>query len=876
MTNPSHAKPQTPLIVAIGASAGGLESLQEILSGLGDAPQFAIVFVQHLDPTRKSLLAELLAKSTGMPIVEIEGRRKLKPGTLYLCPPRTLLALKNGFVSIHRDESNQRSSAAIDFLFHSVAEDQREKGIGVILSGTGSDGTLGLKSISDHGGLTIAQDPESARYDSMPRSAATTGVADYILPPREIASHLLRYASHWEETEHSDVRETRRTEIKDAIPVIAERLLDVTEHNFQHYKTNTLARRIQRRMQILRLSDVDEYVNMLRQEEDEVERLFRELLIGVTAFFRDPEAFDYLRSSVLPKLFKGRTNLDCVRIWVAGCATGEEAYSVAILCREVMQELAVQCQVQIFATDIDERALQIARTGAYPSGIEEQVDPERLDRFFVKRGKRYHVSKSVREMVLFSVHNLISDPPFSRLDLITCRNLLIYLGAHLQNKLIPLFHYALRPSGYLFLGPSENIVSHGELFRPLDTRYRISQRKATAIPSRNSRANRPQRALPIPREGLATNPEEIADLTEIRQKITLDEFAPRSVVIDESGQVLNASADMQKYLTVSGGDYQNNIVKMSARGLRVGLRAAIAEAKKKRRRVEHDDMSIRVGELCQRVMITVQPMPKLGEEDPLFLVVFQDVGKPYRRDELHYDSDKSPSTVDQESLVAQLEWELETTRHDLDKTLQDIEAANEELKSSNEELLSMNEELQSANEELETSKEEIKATSDAVARAHDDLENLLRSTQIATVFLDENLLIRSFTPAIADIYDLIPTDIGRPLEKFVPSVENMPPLPDPQKIRKGVPIEDTVDAHSGRSYIRRVLPYRSHTGANSGIVVTFTDVTQLRESEELFQLLVEASSQIVWVTSAEGKVTEDSPSWRSFTGQSFDEWVGYG
>lgn len=876
MTNTANPKTQSPLIVAVGASAGGLEAFQDLLRGLGDSPEMAIVFIQHLDATRESLLPELLTKSTNLKVVEIEGRRKLKPATVYVCPPKKLLALKNSFVTIVQDDDEARQRAPIDFFFHSVAEDQRERGVGVILSGSGSDGTLGLKSISDQGGLTCAQDPQSARFDSMPRSAVTTGVADHVLSPHEIATELLNYAQHWSELTQPEKNVHWQSDIKEAIPEIAERLLEVTEHNFQHYKINTLTRRIQRRMQVLRLTLVDDYVELLQENGDEVRRLFRELLIGVTAFFRDPEAFDSLRSSVLPNLFDGRSGDDCVRIWVAGCASGQEAYSMAILCREVMDELQSNCQVQIFATDIDEHALQIARAGAYPSGIEEQVSPERLKRFFSKRGKRYHVNKSIREMVLFSVHNLISDPPFSRQDLISCRNLLIYLGQHLQNKLIPLFHYALRPSGFLFLGPSENIVSHGELFRPINSHYRISQRKGTSIGSRNSNQQRPAR---IPMHSDApddTTPDESTDLTEIRQKITLDEFAPKSVVIDESGQILNASADMQRYLTVSGGDYQNNIVKMAARGLRIGLRAAINEAKKTRRRVEHEDMSIRVGELVQRVMITVQPMPKLGEEESLFLVVFHDVGKPFKRDDSSGELSILPADLDQESLVTQLEWELETTRDDLDKTLQDIEAANEELKSSNEELLSMNEELQSANEELETSKEEIRATSDAVARAHDDLENLLRSTQIATVFLDEDLHIRRFTPAIKDIYDLIPTDIGRPLEKFVPNVANMPPLPDPKAIRKDGFIEDTVDADSGKSYIRRVLPYRSHTGVDSGIVVTFTDVTQLRESEELFQLLVDASSQIVWVTNAEGKVVEDSPSWRAFTGQSFEEWISYG
>lgn len=883
--NSEQSKNLPLIVVGVGASAGGLEAFQGLLGALGDQPSMAIVFVQHLDPSSKSLLPELLSRSTAMEVVELSGRKKLKPNAVYICPPHTLLDMNNGFVSC-QESKEQRHSGTIDHFFNSIAENLGERGIGVILSGSGSDGTLGLKAISDHGGLTFAQDGPTAKFDSMPRSAAITGVADHVLSPTDIAGELLNYAKYLAELALPLTSEHRLDDIKDAIPSIAERLMDVTQHNFQHYKLNTLARRILRRMQVLKFATVSDYVDHLQHHEEEVRALFRELLIGVTAFFRDPDAFDSLREKVLPNLFKNPAAEDCLRIWVAGCASGQEAYTMAMLCREVMDEIGPTLPaVQIFATDIDERALAVARAGIYPVGIEEQISPERLKRFFVKKGKRYHVRKEIREMVLFSVHNLISDPPFSRQDLISCRNLLIYLGSHLQTKLIPLFHYALRPSGFLFLGPSENITAHAELFRALDVKQRISQRKGTSIGTSGASQYRPSPMTT--RGGGNIEPDTGTDLSEMRLRITLDEFSPKSVVINEDAQILNASADMQKYLTVSGGNYQNNIVKMAARGLRIGLRAAFAEAKKTRRRVDHDDLSIRVEDLIQRVMITVQPMPRLGEDEPLFLVVFHDVGKPFKRDapessesrqdwRSHEDAKNllaNSATAD--AIIFQLERELETTRDDLDKTLQDMEASNEELKSSNEELLSMNEELQSANEELETSREEIRAGGDAIARANDDLENLLRSTQIATVFLDDNLHIRSFTPAVLEIYDLIPTDIGRPLERFVPLVHEMPPLPDSKKVAKSGS-EHTIRAHSGKSYIRRVLPYQSHAGESEGIVVTFTDVTQLHESEELFQLLVDASAQIVWVTSADGVVNEDSPSWRAFTGQTLEQWIGFG
>lgn len=779
-----------PLIVGVGASAGGLEALRELVANLNETDEITIIFVQHLDPNTKSLLSDLISKCTSMDVIDLKiGRRKIKANSVYICPPRGLLALEDGAVQCTMLDADDRETNVIDHFFHSIADTQGERGVGVILSGLGTDGTLGLKAISDCGGLTFAQDAKSANYDSMPRSAATTGVADHVMPPGKIAEELVQYIVHLDGLRELKTVAETQAEVEAAIPAIAESLMRVTNHNFQHYKTNTLVRRIRRRLQILKIRSPSDYIHYLQQNDDEAVALFRELLIGVTAFFRDPEAFDSMSANVLPKLFAGRMPDDCVRMWVAGCASGEEAYTMAILCREVMDEIDSPCTVQIFATDIDERALLIAREGSYPVGIEDQVSPERLKRFFIKRGKRYQVAKEIRELVLFSAHNLISDPPFSRQDLITCRNLLIYLGGHLQKKLIPQFHYSLKPSGYLFLGPSENIASHGELFHTIDAKNRISQRKGTALgtsPAVKMRHN------PMgPASNSVSPPDAATDLTAIGQRIILDEFAPRYAIVDESGQILNSSANVEKYLRLGGGDYQNNIFRMAASGLRIGLRAAMAEAKKVRRRIQHDNLSIREGNHIQRVMLTVQPMPRLGEDDPLLMVVFHDVGLPMdvntENREANRSSDRPANSAlstadDVDALIVQMEREIETVRSDLDKSLQDMEAANEELKSSNEELLSMNEELQSANEELETSKEEIRASSDAVARANDDLENLLRSTQIATVFLDDKLNIRSFTPAISEIYPLIPTDLGRPLQRFAPMVVAMPPLPDPKTI----------------------------------------------------------------------------------------------
>ncbi len=593
-----------PLVVGVGASSGGLEAFQEMLLPLGDATDLAIVFLQHLERDGGDLLIELLSKSTSMPVISVTGRKKLKPGSIYVCPPWTLLELTNGSLRIAKTDNEKRPEAPIDHFLQSLAENQRERGIGVILSGTGSDGTLGLKAISDAGGLTFAQSAESAKYDSMPRSAATTGVADHVLSASAIAVELKKYASYLAKISNAIVEPSSVKQIHDAIPAISKRLMELTNHNFQHYKQNTLARRIRRRMQLLKISSVDNYVKRLMDDDEEPQALFRELLISVTQFFRDPEAFELLASTVIPKLFEGRKPEDAVRIWVPGCATGEEAYSIAMLCCEHLDQIESPPEVQIFATDIDDRALKICRQGNYSIGIEADVSAERLKRFFIKRGKKFQVTQEIRELVLFSAHNLISDPPFSRLDLISCRNLLIYLGPHLQMKLIPLFHCALRPAGFLLLGPSENISSHGELFRIVDAKHRLSQRKgtgvdATAALSIEEGGNNAGESNPPP----AAATQSTDDLLQLMQRIVLDEFAPKSVIVQEDGKVLCASADVDKYLTVGTGNFQNNIIKMARGGLRVGLRATLQEAKTRRRRVVHDDLSLRIDGNLQRVML---------------------------------------------------------------------------------------------------------------------------------------------------------------------------------------------------------------------------------------------------------------------------------
>ncbi len=875
-------KSSSPLIVGVGASGGGLDAFLELMSSLGDAQNLSIVIVLHQDQETSESLPEIVARSTSLTVFNVSGRKKIKAGAVYICAPATFFEVQHGVLRIAKPQDDENSATPIDFLFQSIAQDQGDRGVGIILSGNGSDGTLGLKAISDAGGMTLAQSAETARYDSMPRSAATTGVADHILSPIAIASELSKYASYLNSLEGEISETLSLKQIQQAIPDISKRLLEVTNHNFQHYKSNTLARRIRRRLQVLKLQNVEAYVQFLVADLEEPKTLFRELLISVTAFFRDPGVFEFLSQTVIPNLFANRNANDVVRFWVPGCATGEEAYSLAMLCCEQLSQMESKPEVQIFATDIDERALKICRMGVYPVGIEEDISEDRLRRFFIKRGNKYQLVKQVRELVLFSAHNLISDPPFSRLDLISCRNLLIYLGPHLQKKLIPLFHYALRPAGFLVLGPSENISSHGELFRVIDAKHRISQRKGTGVDATAVLAVS-EGGMQLSDAGQAPHAsQDVAeDLLQIMQRIVLDEFAPKSVIVKEDGRVLCASADMHKYLSVRSGNFQNNVIKLAHDGLKIGLRAALHDAKTMRRRIVREGLSVRVEDALQQVMVTVQPMPRVGEDDELFMIVFHDVGLPLSpgdrgeaavTDRLHAQG--ASIGKEAESIVTHLEKELASTRVELEKSIQEFESANEELKSSNEELLSLNEEMQSANEELETSKEEIQTAVNALEQSNSDLENLLRSTQIATIFLDDELRIRSFTPAATAIYGLIPTDIGRPLANLMPLADRIPLLPDPTSVTGKNAIEHTFQTSAGRWFVRRVLPYRTQHGERNGIVVTFNDVTDLHEGQQRFASLVEASAQIVWETDATGKVCKDSPSWRSFTGQSLEQWLG--
>ncbi|HEX6998268.1 MAG TPA: PAS domain S-box protein [Gammaproteobacteria bacterium] len=860
------------IVVGIGAAARGMKALRDLLGGLApDSPLAIVVVFRHSDSPARPV--EALAAGRPLAVVEAEPGQRLEAGHVYVASGQKAVSVQDGALRVERlDRAGQ--NAPIDHFLQSLARDQRERAVALVLSGTGSDGALGLKAVSDAGGMTIVEAPAAADADPDQGSLAADSV-DLVLPPAEAAREIDSHARYLLETANAKALHEEALEL---LPEICQELLRETGHDFKHYKTSTLLRRTLRRLQVLRLASARGYLARLRADRAEAQRLFKDLLVNVTAFFRDPEAFDALAKEVVPRLLQDRSPGDTVRVWVPGCATGEEAYSLAMLLKEEMDRLDSPPQVQIFATDIDEQALSVARRGAYPAAIASEISPARLERFFVRKGDEYHVVKELRELCLFSVHSLINDPPFSRLDLVSCRNLLIYLGSHLQKRLIPLFHFALRPGGFLFLGPSESIATHRELFRTLHGKHRISQSLPTAIRPGGFIAAHDGAPTPARPSDVASGDD--MDVYLLMQRIILDEFAPKGIVVEEDGKIVCAAGDLDRYLTVTPGVFQNNVVRLAREGLRVALRAALAEAAKERRKVVREGVLGRGEHGTERVRLVVQPMPRLAEESNLYLVVFEEMPPVAAASA----GGGAAGQQDVRRLIEQLERELESTRSDLEKTVQDLEAANEELKSSNEELLSMNEELQSANEELQTSKEEVQAVNQSLVRANDDLENLLASTQIATIFLDERGNIRRVTAPATAIYNLREDDRDRPLADFTHRAKHMPPLPSLDGTDPSAwPVEHEVEMEDGKVYLRRVMPYTTQQGAARGMVVTFIDITErhqfehrLRASEALYRAIGESIDYGVWVCDPEGNRTYSSESFLRLVGLTQEQCQGSG
>ena len=851
------------MVVALGASAGGVAALRTIFEGLPSAtPNAAYVVVQHLEPGGAALAREVIAACARREVVVLTVATELRPDVVYVIPPRSVLECDRDLWSTRPAREADERHREIDVVFSALASTAGSRVIGILLSGEGQDGTRGLATVREFGGVTMVQSPATADHPSMVEHAIAADHVDQIVAIERLADEITaRLGSTTGAEAPGDIVD----EIAPSLTGICATLRRITGHDFGSYKSSTLIRRVRHRMRLRHLTSVDAYVECLELDAGEAEALVREFLINVTSFFRDPEAFDFLDQRVLAKALEGRDANDKYRIWIPGCSTGEEVYTLAILVRDRLDKMATPTpSVQIIATDIDERALKFARRGVYPRHVESSIDRDRLNRHFTRVGEAYHVSRRLREMCLFSAHNLINDPPFARIDLISCRNVLIYIGAHVQRKLIPIFHHCLRPDGYLFLGSSESLGAHENLFRVLSNKHRVARRRPVAVRAPAFNDQGPTYPTHWPDAPKMNE----SDLHLISQRILLDEFSPRYAVVDESGKIISVSAGIRDYLEPSEGAFSNNLFKLAPPDLRGTLRVALKEARTSRRRVTLRTQRRVAGSVALRVGVVAEPLPKLGDDRDLVMVVFRDEG-PVGEVEDQGDARGAAAGAVDVAYVERLERELVTTRQELDRSIQEVESSNEELKSSNEELLSMNEELQSSNEELESSKDEVQRSNYALQRGNSDLENLLASTQIATLFLDQNLCVRGFTPAVADVYNLQESDLGRSINDFTSRALDRPPI----TLELG---EVEVRLPDDRVLLRRTLPYLDLDRRMNGIVITFVDVTELRRSERKFRALIEASGQMVWATDAEGQVSEDSPSWRAFTGQTTAQWLGEG
>ena len=812
----------------------------------------AFVLVQHLAPDHESILAELVRRYTPMKVFEVTDGMKILPNCAYIIPPNRDMAISNGALQLLDPVATGSHRLSIDFFFRSLALDQRERAIGVILSGSGSDGAQGLRAIKAEGGMVIAQTPASTEYDAMPRSAIATGLVDFTLPPAEMPAQLLAYVARF--LGKASLRPSSMAPtVDDPIKKVLSLLRAHTGHDFSQYKPNTVNRRVDRRMVVQQIDRPDQYLLFLQENPAELEALFRDLLIGVTKFFRDADAFEAMQKQIARRLATTPVGA-LVRVWSIACSTGEEAYSLAILFREQMELMKQSFKLQLFATDIDSRAIATARAGLYPSSIVTDVSPERLSRCFSREGDSYRINKSIRDTLIFSEHDVIKDPPFSRLDFISCRNMLIYMGPELQRKLIPLFHYALNHDGVLLLGSAETVGEFSELFSPLERKAKLYQRQETHSPigplvapatARAARHRSFGRAQPAPRETEVP-------LREVAERALLAR-APVGAIVNAQGELLYVHGFTGRYLQPAPGEAGLSILKMARDGLALQLGNALQRASTTKTLVSYPKLRVKADGATRIVNLTVEPiLPRRpSEPEGLFLVAFEDVSLSDPQlaspSDEGPDADATPPELANDARIAVLTQELRAKEEYLRSTQEESQSANEELRSANEELQSTNEELQSTNEELEISKEELQSVNEELAtvnselqtkvsdlsRANNDMNNLLAGTGVGTIFVDHQLCVRRFTPAVTPLVNLIRTDVGRPLGHIVSNLLGYDRLvSDVQEVLETLtPKEVEVKTQSSTWFLLRIRPYRTLENVIEGAVITFTEITEQKRAQ---------------------------------------------
>ncbi len=830
-------------IVGVGASAGGLESFEQLFQHVAADSGMAFVLVQHLDPDHPSLLTEILQRATAMPVTEAQDQVVVMPNTVYIIPPNRDMVIFHGTLQLSVPEKPRGQRMPIDAFLRSLAEDQGEKAIGIILSGTGTDGTLGLRAIVGAGGISLVQEPTSAKYDGMPASAIGAGYATHVMPVDKMAEALRAVVRHLAVSPQPAPSPSTPTAASSMSRILMQ-LRSSTGHDFSFYKKSTIGRRIERRMAQHEIADAAVYARYLKEQPAEMQSLFKELLINVTSFFRDPEAFDVLRNDVLSPFLAAKPEGYVVRVWVAGCASGEEAYSIAMLLRELMDETQREFKIQIYATDLDGDAIAAARAGIYPPNIAQDITPERLRRFFIKEEAGFRIKKEIREMVVFAIQSVIKDPPFTKLDLLSCRNLMIYLEPELQNRLIPAFHYSLKQGGVLFLSPSESVGNHHELFTPINRKWKIYR----AIHSITSTRAVLDGGVTWAAEKNRKAPEEVmkkaieTNFAELAKRALLQSYAPASVVTDLKGNILYVHGETGKYLRPAPGQATLNAIDMAHEGLQLELRTAVGRAANHGEPTLGREVSFGANNDLHKVSLSVHPLHDAEAGDGLLLLSFQDAQvETSGKKGVKPVSGKRTSTALAAVRIEELERNLAYTKENLHATIEEQQASNEELKSTNEEMQSTNEELQSTNEELETSKEELQSLNEELvtvnaelqskieqlAGMQNDMKNLLDNINIGTIFLDEHLHIKRYTREAVQVYRLVASDVGRALNDIKSNIDKDDLLADAQAVLDDLSSrERQVCTVSGGWYLARIQPYRTLENVIEGVVLTFTDISQ--------------------------------------------------
>jgi two-component system CheB/CheR fusion protein len=892
----SSSHPQTQikpsLYVAVGASAGGLEAIEAFFTGMASDSGMAFIVIQHLSPDYKSLMVEILSKKTKMKVHRAEEGMPVMPNNVYLIPPKKNLTIFHGKLLLNDQEHVKGTiNLPIDIFLRSLAEDQGDKAVAVILSGSGSDGMRGVRAIKEFGGMAMVQSESSAKFDSMPRASISTGLVDFILPPDEMPERLLSYAKH------PFVIKAERSETvisdEDALTRIFAILRDKFKADFTYYKPSTVTRRIERRMSINRIDEIRDYVAFMQHYPGEAGTLFREFLIGVTRFFRDREVFDLLKENWLPEILDRASGKES-RFWIAGCSTGEEAYTLAILAKEYMQQSGINRDLKIFATDIDRDAVLFAANGVYPESIAADVPQELLSKYFYRKQDSYQISRNIREMVVFAQHNLIKDPPFTNIDLVSCRNLLIYLQPVLQRKVLEFFNFSLNAQGVLLLGTSETIGEMGDCYESLDHKYKIYRTRGRLKHSLDSH-DLPQvpgstyrdlgSRFPVVRRDPQVSDDRI--LERFLEALSADNF-PLAVVVNDQMEVLHIFGDTRGYFKLPSGKLSRDISKMAAKDLAIPLSTGIQKVFRKNEPLRFSNIKLRDMDAVKIVDLRILPLPQKKGQEPLVAVFLEEVARPDILDKTQgiqaYDL-----SLEAEQRINDLEQELQFTRENLQATVEELETANEELQATNEELLASNEELQSTNEELQSTNEELYSVNSEyqskiveLSELHNDVDNLLNVSQIGQLLLDENMDIRRFSPKVADVFNVLGTDVGRSLQDISHQLENADPVRIIESVhRLGKMTEHEVRAKDGRWYLMRVVPYSVGPKVFSGTLVSFVDITRLRlgeealrASEEEFRALFETLPLGVVYHAADGSIVSANPAAARILGLTLDQMLG--